>query len=91
MEERILDLLENIEFKERNLDGIMKQLGLDTSEEFKTVMKALNALEDQGKIVRSQHNLYYLPKQIHVYIGKLSMNKRGFGFVRQLKTNREHL
>lgn len=82
MEERILDLLENIEFKERNLDGIMKQLGLDTSEEFKMVMKALNALEDQGKIVRSQHNLYYLPKQIHVYIGTLSMNKRGFGFVR---------
>ena len=45
------------------------------------MLKALNQLEDEGKIVRNDKNEYLLIENSNYIVGVLHINKRGFGFV----------
>ena len=55
MKERILDILKD---KERSIHELQHVLDLNNSEGFTVLLKALNQLEDEGKIVRNDKNEY---------------------------------
>ena len=78
MEERILELLQE---KERSIHELQASLALNNSEGFTVLLKALNHLEDEGKVVRNEKNEYLLIENSNYIVGVLHINKRGFGFV----------
>ncbi|MGN1181998.1 MAG: ribonuclease R, partial [Faecalibacillus sp.] len=79
MEEKIIELLkENLYL---SINDLSKLLDHHTTIEFKDLIKALNYLEDKGKIVRNEKNEYILIDNSHMVVGTLEINKRGFGFV----------
>ena len=78
MEERILELLQE---KERSIHELQALLALNNSEGFTVLLKALNHLEDEGKVVRNEKNEYLLIENSNYIVGVLHINKRGFGFV----------
>lgn len=80
MKEDILNLLKNN--KSLSVEQFSYLLHHHTTDEFKELLKALNQLEDSGAIVRNEHNEYMLIENMHMAVGILDINKRGFGFVR---------
>lgn len=79
MKEKILEVLK--EKETLSIDEFSKELHHQSSDEFKELLKALNSLEDEGKIVRNEQNEYLLIENSNMAVGVLSINKRGFGFV----------
>lgn len=79
LEERILEKLKE-ENKALSAFELEQELNLK-KEEFTTLIKTLNQMEEQLKIYRTKKDNYMLFTNSHLKIGKLSVNKRGFGFV----------
>ena len=52
-----------------------------TPEEQVGFPQALEALEQEGAIIRNRSDLYGTPARMHLVVGKLSMTAKGFGFI----------
>lgn len=72
MKERILDILKD---KERSIHELQHVLDLNNSEGFTVLLKALNQLEDEGKIVRNDKNEYLLIENSNYIVGVLHIIK----------------
>ena len=79
IEEQILEILKK-ENKAISAFELESELNLNKNE-FKTLIQTLNKMEEELKIYRTKKDNYMLFTNSHLKIGKLSVNKRGFGFV----------
>ena len=79
LEEKIIDILKK-ENKALSAFEIEQLLELK-KDEFTMLIKTLNQMEEQLKIYRTKKDNYMLFTNSHLKIGKLQVNKRGFGFV----------
>lgn len=79
IEKKIIEILKK-ENKALSVFELEQELNLK-KEEFTTLIKTLNQMEDQLKIYRTKKENYMLFTNSHLKIGKLLVNKRGFGFV----------
>jgi ribonuclease R len=59
---------------------VLKGLGLSDEEE-PLLSPALDALEEEGVIIRNRSGLYGLPSRMNLVVGRLSMSPKGFGFI----------
>ena len=59
---------------------VLKGLGLSDEEE-PLLSSALDALEEEGVIIRNRSGLYGLPSRMNLVVGRLSMSPQGFGFI----------
>ena len=59
---------------------VLKGLGLSDEEE-PLLSSALDALEEEGVIIRNRSVLYGLPSRMNLVVGRLSMSPKGFGFI----------
>ncbi len=82
MEEKILELLSDENYKERKIDELARYFQKTQTQDYIQFIKFINELEDKGKLVRSKHNDYYLPYQLDYYTGVVELNKKGFAFVK---------
>lgn len=80
MKEEILQILHQSGYI--SVEGLSKRLHHHSTEQFKELLKTLNLLEDEGKIVRNEYNEYLLIENSNLTAGTLDINKKGFGFVR---------
>ncbi|MDD4547802.1 MAG: ribonuclease R [Bacilli bacterium] len=80
MEEQILEILKN-ENKAISSTEINNRLGLKTVDEFKEVLKTLQELEDSLQVYCTNKGNYMLFNKSHLRVGRLIVNKKGFGFV----------
>ena len=80
MEEQILELLTKTE-NALSVHQINDNLGFSTVEELKELLKVLNNMEDNLKIYRTKKDNYMLFQNSHLKVGKMIINKKGFGFV----------
>ncbi|MFC5540892.1 ribonuclease R [Ureibacillus sp. FSL K6-3587] len=81
LEQRILNLMKEEDYKPLKVDELEEVLGIETADEFKELVKALVRMEDQGYIVRSRSNRYGLPERMNLLRGKFIGHSKGFGFV----------
>lgn len=89
MKDKIIEKLENI-FEAKTLIEINDLLNLTTPDELNEVEKAINELTEECIIYKSKKNKYMLLKNCpNIKVGKLSVNKKGYGFV--LLDNEEDL
>ena len=80
MRDEILDLLE----KQKNAlsaSVIADILNLNTVEGYKKIFDALRMLEEDYTIYRSNKDKYMLFNDSHLLKGRLTVNKKGFGFL----------
>lgn len=82
MKEKILKLLEDQTYTRRKINELAEHFHMTGTQDYIAFIKLINELEDEGLIMRSKYNDYYLIEQLHFYSGTLEMNKKGFGFVR---------
>ncbi len=80
MDDQILEILKQ-EKKAISANEINDKLGKTTIEEFKEVLKTLVKLEDTLKVYRTKKDNYMLFNNSHLRVGRLIVNRKGFGFV----------
>lgn len=80
MEEIILDILK-MENRAFSVQELFDKMGLQTTEQFKELLKVLNQMEDMLKVYHTKNGNYMLFNNSHLKIGKMLANKKGFGFV----------
>ena len=81
MKEKITEILDNI-YEAKSLIEINDLLGLTTAEELKELDDSLNKLVDEDIMYRTKKDRYILLKNCkNLKVGRLVLNKKGFGFV----------
>ena len=81
MKEKILQVLENVHEAKEAIE-INDMLGLKSPSEYREVVNALEDLVAEYKVFYTKKGKYILLKNCpSLKIGKLSVNKKGFGFV----------
>ncbi|MBM7540113.1 ribonuclease R [Amphibacillus cookii] len=83
LKERIITYIEEEAQKPLKVEEILEGLQIDTSDadQFKALIKSLNTLEDEGKLLLTRKNRYALPERIGLVKGKIQMHKKGFAFL----------
>lgn len=87
MKSCILDILKK-ENKALSIYEINDLLNLSSSEEFKNLMDIIKELIDENKVYHTKKDKYILFENSHLYVGKLIVNKKGYGFV-DINTNED--
>jgi ribonuclease R len=81
MREDIIKVLDNV-YEAKDIIEINDMLNLTTSEELQELQDELNKLVEEYIVYFTKKNKYILLKNCtNLFIGKLSVNKKGFGFV----------
>ena len=80
MEEQILEILKK-EKQAISVTEINNKLNLSSPESLKKVLKVLVELEKDLKVYRTKKEKYILFENSHFQVGRLIVNKKGFGFV----------
>ena len=70
MEEKLLQLLNQKEYTKMTPSEIAKALQIK-DDDFKLLMKSLNALEDKGIIYITKNGYIHLAKNLKIYIGEI--------------------
>ncbi|MGG0655549.1 ribonuclease R [Rummeliibacillus pycnus] len=81
LETRLLDFMEEDDYKPLTVAEFEEQFGFRDVEEFKQLVKTLVKLEQQGDIVRTRTNRYGLPEKMNYLQGRFIGHAKGFGFV----------
>lgn len=82
MKEDILNLLADRSYTRRKIQELAEYFHMTETQDYVSFIKLINEMEDEGLIIRSRINDYYLINQLQYYKGVLELNKRGFGFVK---------
>jgi len=81
MKEKVLDLLKDIHEAKEAIE-INDMLGLKTSDEYRELLDALSELVDEYQVFFTKKGKYILLENCPgLKIGRLTVNKKGFGFV----------
>ena len=80
--EQIVEYFQKEAERPLNKRELAERLGLETPEEKEELRAVLKELTEEYKLVRGRKKRYGLPEQLHMRIGVLSRNPKGFGFVR---------
>ncbi|TQS74779.1 ribonuclease R [Ornithinibacillus gellani] len=81
MKERLLSYIQANSAGPLSVNELEAGLEIDSSVAFKELVKALNALEDTGEIVRTRKNRFGIPEKMNLIRGKIQMHKKGFAFL----------
>lgn len=87
-EQRILDLMQDPDYKPMTYQELEQHFAIDDALEFKEFLKLLNALEENGTIIRSRSERYGLPDRLDLLRGRLQAHAKGFAFL--IPEDREH-
>ncbi|GAB4072864.1 ribonuclease R [Barrientosiimonas marina] len=81
MQERLRDYFNNHNDKPLAVHELEEALNLQSSVDFKELVKALNSLEEAGELVRTRKNRFGLPEKMNLIRGRLQMHAKGFAFL----------
>ncbi|ADU95512.1 ribonuclease R [Geobacillus sp. Y412MC52] len=79
--ERILTFMRDEAYKPLTVEELEEAFGIADAEEFKTFVKTLVAMEEEGLVVRTRSNRYGVPERMNLVRGKVTGHPKGFAFV----------
>ncbi|MDT8858706.1 ribonuclease R [Alkalihalobacillus sp. MEB130] len=79
--QRLLSHFRESAEKPLSIKEIEEAFGIDNSDEFKELVKALNELEDRGQVVRTRTDRYGLPEKMNLVRGRVQGHAKGFAFI----------
>src|SRR5690606_13493459 len=65
-----------------------QHFAISEATEFKSFLKMLVALEDEGKILRTRTERYGVPERMNLLRGRIQAHAKGFGFL--IPDDKEH-
>jgi len=80
-EEQLLDFMRELAYKPMTVQELEQSFGLEGAEAFKTFLKLLNELEEEGKIYRTRNNRYGVPERMNLLRGRVQAHPKGFAFL----------
>ncbi len=80
MKDKILEILRR-ENKALSVYELNDMLNLENSEDLQNLLKTLEELIDELKVYHTNKDKYLLFENSHLKVGKLIVNKKGYGFV----------
>ncbi|MDC3416191.1 ribonuclease R [Aquibacillus salsiterrae] len=81
MKQVILDYFRDNASKPLSVQEIEEILDSQDADQFTTLMKVLNELEESGELVRTRKNRYGPPERMNLIRGKIQMHAKGFAFL----------
>lgn len=81
MKEKILTFIHEKAVKPVTIHEIEAELELEDADQFKTLVKTLNEIEESGDLLLTRKNRYALPERMGLIRGKIQMHKKGFAFL----------
>ncbi len=82
MEDEILELLKDKKYARRSMEELALHFNKIETLDYIDFIKMMNKLENEGIIGRDDKNYYYINEDLGCFKGIISINKRGFAFVR---------
>lgn len=79
--DKILEYMKEESYKPLTLNELMQELEIEGSMK-KELLRTLNSLEDEGKIIFTRAERYGVPEKMNLVIGTLEGNQRGYAFLR---------
>jgi len=79
--EKILAFMKEEAYKPLTLNELLSELQIEPSMK-KELLKVLNELENEGKIIFTRAERYGIPEKMNLVIGTLEGNQKGFAFLR---------
>lgn len=80
-EQELLEFMREKAYKPMTYQELEQHFGVSDAVEFKELLRLLNRLEQEGKIVRTRTNRYGVPERMNLLRGTLQMHAKGFGFL----------
>jgi len=77
----ILDLMRDKVYKPLTVNELEMELNIESSDDFRTFVRLLNDLEDEGEVIRTRANRYGLPDKMNLIKGRIQGHAKGFGFL----------
>ncbi len=81
-QEQINNIINKQDYKPMKIEEFQSQLDIQDSDDFKEMVKEMVRLEEEGILFRTKKDKYMKVEETNLIKGKLSMHKRGFGFLR---------
>jgi ribonuclease R len=80
-EQQLLEFMQEQAYKPMTYQELEKAFELKEADAFKEMLKLLNALEQEGRIVRTRTDRYGIPERMNLVRGRLQGHAKGFGFL----------
>ncbi|WP_044893001.1 ribonuclease R [Bacillus alveayuensis] len=81
LKERLLTFMRDEAYKPLTVQELEEAFQIEDASEFKELVKALVAMEEEGLIVRTRSNRYGVPEKMNLVRGKVTGHAKGFAFV----------
>ncbi|WP_281890535.1 ribonuclease R [Paenibacillus sp. YYML68] len=79
--ETVLDFMKETAYKPMTYHELEQHFELEDAEEFKSFLRLLNELENEGHILRTRNDRYGVPERMNLLRGRLQAHAKGFGFL----------
>ena len=80
LQERIMQYMQNHAKRPMSQEALLSALNI-TDEQINEFSAAMEDLEQHNLLIQNRSDLFGLPEQMNLVIGRLSMTSKGFGFV----------
>jgi ribonuclease R len=77
----LLDFMREQAYKPMTVQELEQSFGLEGADAFKTFLRLLNELEEEGKIYRTRNNRYGVPERMNLLRGRVQAHPKGFAFL----------
>ncbi|MDD3049201.1 MAG: ribonuclease R [Bacilli bacterium] len=77
----ILDVMSSSKYKGNDVEGWKQYFAVKNNNDFTSLVKSLNVLEEEYLIMRDEKDCYFTLEQLGCLTGILKINPKGFGFV----------
>src|SRR5699024_1356149 len=77
----ILNYFKESGIKPLSIHDLEDIFSMQKTKDFKTIVRAINALEQTSQLIRTRKNRYALPEKMNLIRGKIDMNRKGFAFL----------
>lgn len=78
---KILEIVDQSDYPGYEANAFAQQLDMQNTDSYKSLLKALNELENTYVLARDRKNRYFRCENLGYFKGTLKINPKGFGFV----------
>lgn len=80
-ENQLLEFMKEIAYKPMTYQELEQHFQITDAQDFKSFLKMLVALEDEGKIIRTRNERFGVPERMNLIRGRIQAHAKGFAFL----------
>ncbi|MDB4868388.1 MAG: rnr, partial [Cohnella sp.] len=80
-EQELLEFMRETAYKPMTYQELEKHFGIDNADDFKSFLRLLTEMENDGKILMTRTERYGVPERMNLLRGRLQAHPKGFAFL----------